>query len=111
MAVVKIEERVTKEDLKRAREEYGDFIKVVVDINKRVMVIGGEWHADAEKMLLDSGSQQENIWGGSVDLTTRTIDVIALINIRPRQGNDSQEILDLKVKEKFIQIVEEKFNF
>jgi len=111
MAVVKIEERVTKEDLKRAREEYGDFIKVVVDINKRVMVIGGEWHADAEKMLLDSGSQQENIWGGSVDLTTRMIDVIALINIRPRQGNDSQEILDLKVKEKFIQIVEEKFNF
>lgn len=111
MAVVKIEERVTKEDLKRAREEYGDFIKVVVDINKRAMVIGGEWHADAEKMLLDSGNQQENIWGGSVDLSTRAIDVIALINIRSKHGNDSQEILDLKVKEKFIQIVKEKFNF
>ena len=111
MAVVKIKEGVTKEGLKRAREEYGDFIKVVVDINKRAMVIGGEWHADAEKMLLDSGSQQENIWGGSVDLSTRAIDVIALINIRPRHGNDSQEILDLKVKEKFIQIVKEKFNF
>ena len=110
MAVVKIGEKVTEENLKKAREEYGDFIKIVADIVTGAMAIGGEWHADAEKTLLDSGSRQDDIWGGSIDLASNQIDTIALINIRPRLDNNSQEILDPKIREKFVVIVKKKFS-
>lgn len=109
MVAIKIRETVTKKDLKKACEEYGDFVKIVIDIVTGATVIGGEWHADAEEMLLNSGSRQDDIWGGSIDLATERIDTIAIINIRPRLGNDSQEILDQKVRQKFVEVVKKKF--
>lgn len=109
MGVVKVGDKVTSQDLIIAREDYEEYIKVVVDIQTGAMAMGGEWHADGEKVLLESGSEQDNIWGGGVDMTTKKVETIAIINLRPRVGNDSQEILDPKTRERFVQFVEEKF--
>ncbi|MBU2592690.1 hypothetical protein KKD61_04500 [Patescibacteria group bacterium] len=92
MTAVKVADRVTPEDIKKAKKDYGGYIKVVVNITTGEMVIGGQWHADGEKILLESGRQQD-IWGGGIDLKNNKIDLIALINLRPGFGNDSQEIL------------------
>ena len=62
------------------------FIKVVVDIQQGVMTGGGEMHADGEQLLLEQGSQQEDLWGANYYPVTREIRFEALINIRPRQG-------------------------
>ena len=70
----------------------------------------GEWHADAEAELLKIGCKQKDIWGGGYDKLAKRIETIALINIRPRQNNDSQEILDAKIRKRFAEIVKEKFN-
>lgn len=110
MAVALIQNSVTPQDITIAREDYGDYVKIVVDIATETIAIGGEWHADAEKILLDQGSLQENIWGGGIDLTTSIIETVALINIRPRYNNDSQEIIDPSIRSKFIAIVKRKFN-
>ena len=74
------------------------------------MVIGGEWHADGEKVLLEKGADSKNVWVGGIDLDTKNIDTVALINLRPKQSNFSQEILDKKVRARFVKIVKEKFN-
>jgi translation initiation factor 1 (eIF-1/SUI1) len=37
--------------------------KVVVDIEKEVIAIDGELHADLETFLLENGSKQEDLWG------------------------------------------------
>ena len=37
---------------------FEDMVKYVVDVARRVAAVGGELHADAEKLLLDSGSRQ-----------------------------------------------------
>ncbi len=42
---------------------FGDMVKGVVDIEKRIMAIGGDLHADEEAYLLERGSVQENLWG------------------------------------------------
>lgn len=110
MAIVIVGDKVNDDDLNKAQEEYGDFVKIVVDVKTGVMAIGGEWHADAEKKLLEGGSQQDNLWGGSIDLQTNKIETIALINIRSRLDNDSQEILDKKIKNQFIKVIKQKFN-
>lgn len=109
MAVVFIKDEVKSKDLKTASEEYGNYIKVVVDIKTKKMAIGGEWHADAEKWLLKIGSKQENIWGGGINIKNRKIDTVALINVRPNQDNPSQDVLDKDIRKKFINIVQKKF--
>lgn len=109
MAVVFIKDKVSKKDIEKASEEYGDFIKVDIDIRTKMMTIGGEWHSDGEKVLLENGSQQENIWGGGVDLESGVITYTSMINIRP-ENNPSQSILDVKVREEFERILKQKFN-
>ena len=109
MAVVLIKGKVTPQDLMLASEDYGEYIKIVVDVVTGDAAIGGEWHADGEKILLEKGSRQKNIWGGGIDLKTRNIETVALINLRPRVGNNSQEILDKKIRKKFVSVVKKKF--
>lgn len=110
MTAVKVKDKVTSKDLKIAREGDSDFIRVVVDVKTGAMAIGGEMHADAEQALLDSGSDPDCVWGGSFNLQTKKIETVALINVRPELGNDSQEILYPETREKFTKIVAEKFN-
>lgn len=109
MAVVFVKDKVSPENIEVASEEYGRYIKITVDIQKEAMVIGGKWHVDGEKVLLEKGSRQEHTWGGGIDQKTKNIETIALINLRPKLGNNSQEILDPKRREKFVRIVKDKF--
>lgn len=109
MPAVLVKDKVTGDNLSKARKEYGDYIKVVADLITGYVAIGGEWHAGGEKLLLDTGSEQENLWGGGIDMKTKTIETVALINIRPRSGNNSQEILDKKIRQRFVKIVKDKF--
>jgi len=104
--IIFLDRKASAEEVKRASEEFRDYIKIIIDIEKQVMAIGGNLHADAEKVLIKNGSSQENIWGGGYSITSRRIDTQAVINIRPRQGNDSMEILDAETRRRFIEIAE-----
>lgn len=42
---------------------FGLRIKLAVDVTREILAGGGELHFDCEQLLLDDGSQQENIWG------------------------------------------------
>jgi hypothetical protein len=99
MAVVIIEETISPEQLGLVQEEYGEYVKVVVDIEKGILAAGGEWHADAEKIMLEMGSRQEHLWGGGVNLPKRKIEFNSLINMRPRLSS-SQEVLDQTIRNK-----------
>jgi len=107
--VVLISEKVSKDDLIKAREEYGDYVKIVVDVETGALTIGGEWHADGEKLLLNQGSRQSNLWGGGVSLKTGEIDYTALINIRAKL-NPSHVIMDEAIRGKFDKVVKEKLS-
>lgn len=109
MAVVQIKNKVTPVDLKTAREDGHDSIRIAVDVKRGAMVIGGKMHADAEQALVDTGSDPDYVWGGSLDLLTKGVETSALINVQPELGNDSREILNPETREKFIKIVKEKF--
>lgn len=78
-----------------ARERFGDMVKAVVDIERNVMAIGGELHADEEQMLLEQGSKQEHVWGINLYPGTMTADWVefdSMINLRPSQGNRSRGV-------------------
>ena len=51
-----------------AAGQFGDFIKAVVDVEREIMAVGSELHADAEALLLERGNRQEDLWGGGLNL-------------------------------------------
>jgi hypothetical protein len=108
MGVVVITKGITESDLQIAKEDYGDYLKWVVDVEKERLAIGGEYHADAEKILLESGSSQSDLWGGGIDLTSGKLDFIALINIRPGI-NVNHTIQDQLLRARVEEIVHARF--
>jgi hypothetical protein len=94
----------TEEDIEKAKEEYKTYVKVTMDVEKEIVAIGGEYHFDAEQELLQVGCQQQQIWGGGIDLIAKRIDFNAMINIRSGV-NYSTEICDEEVKQKFTNLV------
>ena len=88
---------------------FGDMVKVVVDVRRTIIAVGGELHADAEQLLLEQGSHQADLWGANYYPgrgVGECLEYTALINIRPSQGNPSMEIQDASTCEAFRLIVE-----
>jgi hypothetical protein len=104
-----ISEKITREELKRiADEDYGFYVKAVVDIENEIIAIGGELHSDEERLLLENGSLQDNLWGINILLENEKherVEFDSMINIRPRQGNRSKSVEDSSIREKIISIV------
>jgi hypothetical protein len=83
-------------------------IKAVVDIQKGIMAVDADMHADLETFLLESGSIQENLWGVNLypfKSGEEFIEYTSLINIRPHQDNLSMEISDPGTKKTVTEIV------
>jgi hypothetical protein len=94
MAIHIIRSQATREQIQEMLQELETYIKVAVDVERKVLAGGGEYHADCEEALLEDGSRQEDIWGADWYPERRAVEFGALINIRPDQGNRSMDIED-----------------
>jgi hypothetical protein len=54
-------DRATKEQIDEMLQMYGTYIKLAVDIERKILAGGGEFHADCEIVLLEADSEQKNI--------------------------------------------------
>lgn len=108
--IVVLRRRIERPELARlVAAHFGDMVKLVVDVRRLVVAVGGELHADAEQLLLEQGSRQADLWGANYYPGRGAEDYIeytALINIRPSQGNPSMEIQDASTREAVRSIVE-----
>jgi hypothetical protein len=89
---------------------FGDFVKAVVDVERRVMAVGGELHADEEAVLLERGSHQGDLWGINIypDLSQgERVEFDSMINIRPAHNNRSRGVDDPALRDTILGIVEE----
>ncbi len=99
-----IRDKATPEQIKDMLQMLQTYIKLAVDIDRRILAGGGAMHADCESVLLDDGSQQEFIWGADWDPSAQQVTFELLINIRPRQNNPSMEILDSNIQAKVAEV-------
>jgi hypothetical protein len=91
-----------------AEQRFGDMVKAVVDIEKRVMAVDAELHADEEELLLEQGSAQASLWGINIYPDASEEDWIefdSMINLRPSQGNRSRGVDDPIRRQKILEIV------
>lgn len=91
-------DRATKKQLIEMLEIYDHMIKIVVDLRQKRLAGGGEMHSDCETVLLDSGSEQDDLWGANWYPEDQRIEYESLINIRPRMGNRNILIQDEKIR-------------
>jgi hypothetical protein len=95
----------TEKEIREMLEELESYIKLAVDVERKILAGGGEYHADCEEVLLEDGSRQKEVWGADWYPESRTVGFVALINIRPHQGNMGMEIEDQKLRERIEAIV------
>jgi len=94
-----VRSKIDPETRKKIAEDLKGYIKIVVDVRRSILAAGGEKHVDGERLLLQDGSRQEDLWGAGLDLETGEMDFDSLINLRPTQ-NRSREILDEEIRKK-----------
>ena len=104
-----VDKPITKKELKRVTlQNYGNLVKAVIDISKKVFVIDAPLHSDEEAFLLSSGSKQSDLWGINLypDLDGEDfIEFDSMINLRPNAGNLSRGVDDVKIRSLIREIV------
>jgi len=87
---------IPKSTIKRlADETFGDMVKFVVDLDRKIICAGGGLHSDEEKLLLEEGCHQQHLWGANYypDLSGEDrFEYHSMINVRPSHGNRKQAI-------------------
>jgi hypothetical protein len=91
-----------------ARNMFGSLVKAVVDIEKEIMVVGGELHADEELFLIEQSSRREYLWG--VNLypgapKDQLVEFDSMINVRPHLGNRTRGVESAEIRQKILRVV------
>jgi len=106
-----VNQSITNKELKEmSTKMFDNIVKAVVDIDKEVMVVDAEMHADQEDYLLQLGSEQKSLWGINIYPdhlgTDNWIEFDSMINLRPSQDNRTRDVKDPGVREKIKAIVD-----
>ena len=106
-----VKNSISKDELKHiANEQYGDMVKVVVDLEHEIMTVGGEFHADGELVLMEQeGARREYTWGINLYPDVQGGDFIeydSMINLKPAFGNRTRNVTDKEICEKIKRVVE-----
>ncbi len=104
-----IEDEILIEELRElAKNMFGNLVKAVVDVEKRIMAVGGELHADEEALLIERGSEQRNLWGINIYPDIEGDDWIefdSMTNLKPSQENRSRGVENFDMRKNIIKIV------
>jgi len=105
-----LKDAVTIDELKKtAQATFGDLVKAVVDINRKLIAIDAELHSDLEALLLEDGSDQSGLWGINFYPELEREDFIefdSMINLRPSQGNMTRGVDSKDIQAKIINIAD-----
>jgi hypothetical protein len=102
-----VRSRATEQQIAEMLETLQTYIKLAVDVRRGILAGGAAMHADCEAVLLEDGSQQEDIWGADWDPSAQQVTFEALINIRPRQDNPSMDILAANTRDEVERVIRE----
>lgn len=112
MNIKVVEDYIPLEEAKEiAKEFYYPTIKGVIDIEKEIIALGGEYHADARESLLERGCKADTIWGFNIHLDQEKyspdwVEYTALINIKPSRSNRSMEIISQEIRQRIRKVLE-----
>lgn len=92
-----------------AAGRFGDMVKAVVDLERGIMLLDAEMHADQEAEFLAGGSVQRDLWGINLypDLPeSEWLEFDSMINLRPSFGNASRGVDDPAIRKRIAELVQ-----
>lgn len=102
---------IPRQDLIKESTNFIDdnVIKAAVDIKKELLAVDSPMHYDCEQLLIENGSDQNDIWGINLYLDSDNVDDLvefdSMINIRPAQRNRSRGVEDSDIQDKIKAVV------
>jgi hypothetical protein len=104
-----IKKSIKKDELiPLAQKYFGNLVKAVVDVERKIIALDAELHADLEALLLENNSKQKDLWGINLypmQPKNEMIEFDSMINIRPSQNNRSRNVENLKIRDKIKKII------
>lgn len=102
---------IKKSDLKSCSNLIEDIaVKGVVDVEKELLAVDAEFHADLEQFLLENGSDQRDLWGINLYFEEEEpddfIEFDSMINLRPAQNNRSRGVDDPNLQKRIQKVIE-----
>lgn len=97
-----ITDTITLAELRVAASSiFGNLVKAVVDIEREVVALDAEMHADLESLLIENGSRQQDVWGINLypeESPANFLEFDSMINVRPSQNNRSRNVEDPAIR-------------
>lgn len=87
---------------------FGDMVKAVIDLERDVMILDADMHADQEAELLAAGSRQQDLWGIILYPDASDSDWLeydSMSNVRPSFGNNSRSVDDPAIRDRIARLV------
>jgi len=109
--IITFNSRSTPEQITEVTKMYEGYTKIVVDINRKILAAGGEYHIDCEQVLLADGSAQSDLWGGGYRFRNNEVDFIALTNYKPNIDHFSYEITFPDIRKQVEEIIRKVFDY
>lgn len=116
MAIKIVNHNISIKELKAmAEDQFGDFVKAVVDVKQKIMAIGGELHADEEVLLMDKeGSLRDYTWGINIYPSQSEEDYIefdSMVNLKPALGNHTRNVENVSIQKEIREIVKKLISY
>ena len=93
-----LQKSITRAELAALAENtFGDMIKCVADVRLGSLALDAELHADLERLLLENGSAEEDLWGFNLYPEEEGEDFI----------NPTRDVLDPDIREAIKRLVEQ----
>lgn len=94
---------------KNAEKYYGDMVKAVVDVEREILAVGGEFHVDMQTILAnEENSSGASTWGINLYFDKTGDDFIefdSMVNLKPALGNKTRNVENPEIQEKIRNIV------
>lgn len=92
-----------------AKNMHGNLVKVMVDVEKKIMAIDAPMHSDLLEFLIkEENSEPMNLWGINLypdQLKKDFIEFDSMMNLKPGLGNRTRGVENKEIREKIIHII------
>lgn len=108
-----IKDTIQISELKEMMKAFsGVFVKAVVDIEKEILAVDAELHADLRELLMEKeNSEHQNVWGINLYPEKTGEDFIefdSMVNIKPGFGNRTRGVDSPEIRERIKNIVKKR---
>jgi len=92
-----------------AKKMFGGLVKVMVDVEKKIIAVDAPMHADLLDLLIESeNSEPKDLWGINVYPEKAGEDFVefdSMMNLKPGLGNKTRGVDSEETRKKIIEII------